>query len=221
MLRAWLAQATCAFRAGPAIDGLCSAIVSIGNDAGDLDSLVSSIAIASLRPIGDRSGRPLWLPVAPFARCDFRLRQDACLLFKHVGFDSDESGAPTDLLFLDEADPEVADQWRDAGGLGLALVDHNACVPGVASIFGERVVAIVDHHNDEQRHLVPPQSAEEGGQDVKTIESSRVESSQLASMVCGTSLRLIEPAVGSTCSLLVELMDDSDSAGDCFHSHSP
>ena len=155
MLRSWLARSLCTFRARPmGTEGPSAAIVSIGNDAGDLDSLVSSIAIANWRPIGGTDNRaPLWLPVAPFARSDFRLRQDACLLFGHLGLEFDEVGAPTDLMHIDEVDAGTVASWRDAGGLGVALVDHNACLPGAASIFGERVVAIVDHHNDERCHL--------------------------------------------------------------------
>lgn len=196
MLIPWLAQSLLQFRSGPAVDGASVAIVSIGNDAGDLDSLASSIAIADWQPIGGCDGRPLWMPVAPFARCDFRLRQDACLLFDHLGFTMDEFGAPVELLYLDEAeDAALSGRWRDAGGLGLALVDHNACVPGVAAAFGERVVAIVDHHNDEKRH--DPASEAAGAAD-----------DALAAMLRGSPpLRVVDPAMGSTCSLLAERMD--------------
>ena len=200
MLQPWLAQAMISFRAGPTAGTYSSAIVSIGNDAGDLDSLVSSIAIADWQPLGSCQGRPIWLPVAPFARGDFRLRQDACLLFKHVGFQFDGAGAPQDLLHLDECDAKAASEWIVAGGLGLALVDHNSCVPGVSSIFGDRVVAIVDHHNDEQKHM---QAA------------APVAADALSAMLLldRPAVRIIEPAVGSTCSLLAELIDDDVPAG--------
>ncbi|EOD19876.1 hypothetical protein EMIHUDRAFT_242499, partial [Emiliania huxleyi CCMP1516] len=130
------------FRAGPDPDGFQAAIVGIGNDAGDLDSLAASIAIADWQPVGGCGGRPLWVPIAPFPRSDFRLRQDACLLFNHIGFSFDGAGAPEALLHLDDVDAATARRWSDAGGLGLALVDHNACVPGVRSLLGDRVVAI-------------------------------------------------------------------------------
>ena len=212
----WLASATRKWKSGPTANGFSAAIVSIGNDAGDLDSLVSSIAMADLQPVGGshkghnhttgtkrkwskgHNGRPLWLPVVPFARGDFRLRQDACLAFRHVGFTFDEAGAPADLLHLDEATAETAALWSGAGGLGLALVDHNACLPDVCTRFGERVVAIVDHHNDERRH-------------VDLDEARRREPADaLVAMLEGSSrtlLRTVRPDVGSTCSLLVELME--------------
>ena len=57
MLQPWLAQAIAGFRAGPEAAGFSSAIVSIGNDAGDLDSLVSSLAIADWQPVGACGGQ--------------------------------------------------------------------------------------------------------------------------------------------------------------------
>ena len=198
MLQHWLLRSLTQFRAGPDAQWPTAAVVGIGNDAGDLDSLVSSIALADWQPVGGCDGRPLWLPVVPFAREDFRLRQDACLLFRHVGLDFDDLGAPQHLLHLDEVDPALAARWRNAGGLGLALVDHNVVVAGVASALGERVVAVYDHHNDEKRHLELP-----AGDDA------------LSAMLGGRPpARIVDPAVGSTCSLLAELMDRTpDGAG--------
>lgn len=200
MLNRWLAQALVSFRAGPVADGKTAAVVAIGNDAGDLDSLVSSIAMADWQPVGGCGNWPLWVPVAPFARADFRLRQDACLLFRHVGLEFDNTiGAPTSMQFLDSVDAEESACWRDAGGLGMALVDHNACTADVAALFGERVVAIIDHHNDEQRHIdpTPPDPPD-----------------TLSAMVAASpQLRIIEPKVGSTCSLLAELMDGAGAGG--------
>jgi len=189
MLSPWLAhtQALTAYRAGPA--NSLGAIVVIGNEAGDLDSLVSALAMAAWQPFG---GGALWVPVAPFARCDFRLRQDACLLFRHAGLTFDDADAPADLLHLDEADAATAKAWQAGAGLGVALVDHNVQAAEVASVFGERVVAIVDHHNDAGRALAPP--LDDG----------------LGAVVVGSAaLRHIDPSAGSTCSMLTELMDDA------------
>ena len=198
-MQPWLAHALCAFRVGPTHTGQ-AAVVSIGNDGGDLDSLCSSMALAVWRPIGEDDGiEPLWVPVAPFDRCDFKLRQDACLLFGHVNLPFDDDGAPAELLHLDDLDCELTAKWQGAGGLGVALVDHNACGAGVGKVLGERVVAIVDHHSDEKRHLVPSSSdaaVEAAGDDA------------LAALVTAAPpLRVVDPAVGSTCSLLAELMD--------------
>ena len=215
MLGSWLASAMLQWKAGPTVDGFDAAVVSIGNDAGDLDSLVSSIAMADFQPIGGCGGRPLWLPVVPFPRSDFRLRQDACILFRHVGMAFDEAGAPTDLLHLDEVDVETAVLWRTAGGLGVALVDHNACLPDVSARFGARIVAIVDHHNDEGSHL----ELAAGERDV----AGGKPDDALSRMLEGSAplLRLVHPEAGSTCSLLVELMDSTSPGGGGLSARSP
>ena len=62
-------------------------------------------------------------------------------------------------------------------------------VPGVVSLLGEEVVAIVDHHNDEGRY-----------KDILVLDDTRDPLGPLG------PLRVIEPAVGSTCSLLANLM---------------
>ena len=185
-LRPWLAQAAKQFVGGPR----GPAVVSIGNEAGDLDSLASSMALAAWAPVAGVD----WVPLAPFAARDFRLRGDARLLFGHVGFSFDEAtGAPRELLFApDEAAVAAAAAAREAGfGLGVALVDHNAAAADVVAAYGTRVVAVVDHHNDEGGSL------DRGGE----------TGDALAAAVAAASPpppRVVDPAVGSTCSLVVE-----------------
>ena len=92
------------------------------------------------------------------------------------------AGALEGVLYADE--PRVrtaAAAW--APSLGVALTDHNAIGAGVAAVFGDNVVAIVDHHHDERRHC-------SDGEGVPGVPR----------------LREIDPLVGSSCSLLVELM---------------
>ena len=136
------------FLAGPAVEaGDPRALVYIGNAAGDLDTIVSSLTAAFVREQGapdGASGAPgapeatLHVPVLPFARADFRLRQDASLLFAHCGFEIDGQGAPSELLFWDEVSVELAAAWR-AAGLGLVLTDHNALTPAVGAALGQQV----------------------------------------------------------------------------------
>ena len=108
---------------------------------------------------------------------DFRLRQDASLLFGHCA-SLDDAGAPAQLLHLDDLGGGAA-SWRGADSLTVALTDHNVCLPGVTeAVGGAPVAAIVDHHNDEVKH-----------------------------MDTTAALREIDPAVGSCCSLIVEMAD--------------
>ena len=138
-----------AYQAGPTAQRL-SALVCVGNDAGDIDSLVSAIGLAAL--LRRLEPTVLHTPCAPFPRCDFRLRQDACLLFGHSEeMRFDDAGAPAELVHLDDLEAASA-EWADSGGLALALTDHNVCLPGVASALGGApVVSIVDHHTTTSR----------------------------------------------------------------------
>jgi hypothetical protein len=147
----FLGRAKRTFLAGPA-SGEPRALVYIGNAAGDLDTIVSSLTAAFVREQqpggagapgapGGALGAPaaaLHVPVLPFARADFRLRQDASLLFAHCGFELDGQGAPSELLFWDEVSAELASAWR-AAGLGLVLTDHNALTPAVGAALGQQV----------------------------------------------------------------------------------
>jgi len=144
----------------------------VGNDAGDLDSVVSAMALSYwLDTPGQR-----YLPAASFPRQDFKLRQDAALLFAHSGLPCGADAAPTNLLHWGELTPEALGRWP---GIGVALTDHNKVAVEVAGTLGARttVAAVVDHHNDER-----------------------------AASTLSSPLRVIDAAAGSTCSLLAELM---------------
>jgi inorganic pyrophosphatase/exopolyphosphatase len=196
-LDAWLSRSKAAFLAGPTATTR-SAVVSLGNEAGDLDSIVSAVAYSEWHDDLIQEG-PLFVPAASFERRDFALRRDASLLFQHAGVPFDKQlGAPASLLCLDEIQ-HASGAWRaqpDPPSLGLALVDHNKCVPIVASTVTDHVVAIVDHHNDERQHLnsVPP-----GGGGAVCAQAP-------GGLGAVPPLREIDPGAGSTCSLLVELM---------------
>jgi exopolyphosphatase len=173
------ASALASFLAGPTVQ-LPRAVVCIGNDAGDIDSLASALGLAVV--LQQRQPDALYVPCAPFARRDFRLRQDASLLFGHCA-SLDDAGAPAELMHLDDLGGGAA-SWRDADSLTVALTDHNVCLPGVTeAVGGAPVAAIVDHHNDEAKH------------------------------VDTAALREVDPAVGSCCSLIVEMADAATLGG--------
>ena len=61
-------------------------IFAVGNEAGDLDSIVSSIGIAWLYNALDTTDATRVVPLIPFPRSEFRLRRDVVYLFHLVGF---------------------------------------------------------------------------------------------------------------------------------------
>jgi len=195
-----LTRALASFLAGPPLSRSAAAVVvSVGNDAGDLDSLVSAIAYAEWQQAATpEAAEVLFVPLAPFKRRDFRLRTDATLLFEHCGVPLDaDTGAPASLLHLDEAAAPAA-AWE--GRLGITLTDHNACVPAVAAALGERINAIVDHHNDERRHLVDAD------------EPTACKPAAAVGLAAVRSVREVDPSTGSACSLMAELMSDAELA---------
>ena len=112
--------------------------VVIGNEAADLDSMVSAVIYGQLSSARGAPGDPLVVPVVNCPRGDFVLRTEAVYLFAAQGLDVDA------LIFIDEID---LDGLYRAGRLRLTLVDHNILSVHQAS-YANAVEAIIDHHAD-------------------------------------------------------------------------
>ena len=152
--QAFVAQSRAAFLAGPSAGATASATVWVGNVAGDLDTIVSAVCAAYCRQVqGAEPASRQHVPLVPFPRPDFRLRQDACLLFRHCGFDFDSEGAVESLLYFPDEAAAPAEAWRGAGALSVALTDHNRLAEHFAASLGDVVVEVIDHHSDERAHL--------------------------------------------------------------------
>ncbi|TFY53466.1 hypothetical protein EVG20_g10102 [Dentipellis fragilis] len=108
--------------------------VVMGNEAGDLDSLASSIAYAWY---ATNAKRTLTIPLIRTPRDDFALRAENQHALALAGIDP-----ARDLLCMDDAPTSPSDKF--------ALVDHNALAPRYAAACPDaRVVAVIDHHEDE------------------------------------------------------------------------
>ncbi|KAL0962302.1 hypothetical protein UPYG_G00338310 [Umbra pygmaea] len=114
--------------------------VVLGNEACDLDSMVSSLAFAYfLYKTSGGLGKTV-VPVLNIQRAEFPLRRDNILLLK-------ESGIPPEaLVFRDEVDLAVLHR---AKRLSLTLVDHNV-LPSADSELEEAVVEVIDNHQSER-----------------------------------------------------------------------
>ncbi|TFK75695.1 DHH phosphoesterase [Pluteus cervinus] len=112
--------------------------VVMGNEAGDLDTVASSVAYAYL--YAKLHNTPT-IPLIQTARSDLHLRAENLQALTFSGFSSNSS----DLLTIDDlpsASPFPSHKF--------ALVDHNH----LGSIFSQNnpqatIVAVVDHHADE------------------------------------------------------------------------
>lgn len=119
-----------------------AAVVVLGNEAADLDSMVSAILFGRLKSACRRPGTPLAVPVINCPRGDFVLRTEAMYLFSRLGLESES------LVFIDDID---LDRPYRAGRLRLTLVDHNILSAGQEQ-FADAVEAIIDHHADGGRY---------------------------------------------------------------------
>ncbi|XP_017260386.1 exopolyphosphatase PRUNE1, partial [Kryptolebias marmoratus] len=121
---------------GPAGPGVH---VVLGNEACDLDSMVSSLAFAYFlsKTVG---GEALALPLLNIRQSELVLRSDIIFLLRQTGL------SPDLLLFRDQLDLRALHQ---AGRLQLTLVDHNI-LPSSDRDLEAAVVQVIDHHHLER-----------------------------------------------------------------------
>ncbi|MCP3877139.1 MAG: hypothetical protein GY701_01910 [Sulfitobacter sp.] len=119
-------------------NGAHAGAIAIGNEAADLDSMVSAILYGQLATAFRAPAAPPVLPVVNCPRVDFTLRTEAVYLFATLGVDVDA------LLFIDEVDLEALHR---AGRLRFTLVDHNI-LSADQEKYADAVEAIIDHHPD-------------------------------------------------------------------------
>ncbi|XP_075301246.1 exopolyphosphatase PRUNE1 isoform X2 [Opisthocomus hoazin] len=109
--------------------------VVMGNEACDLDSTVSALALAYFLAQTAPAPRAAFIPVLNIPRADFALRTETTFLLR-------EQGIPAaSLVFRDEVDLGALHR---AGLLTLTLVDHHV-LPGADAALEEAVVEVLDH----------------------------------------------------------------------------
>ncbi|KAF8465873.1 DHH phosphoesterase [Russula ochroleuca] len=111
--------------------------ISMGNEAGDLDSLASAIAYAWYATC--YLGQPT-VPLLQTPRADLSLRAENLYALEFSGVDA------AHLLTGDELPADTSPAGK------YVLLDHNALTGRFAEDENACVVAIVDHHADEERH---------------------------------------------------------------------
>lgn len=107
-----------------------------GNEATDLDSMVSAIGLAWVLGTGKKPCKAL--PLIPIKRDDLRLKTEGRWVLARTGIDAEN------LLFLDDVSSleDLMSRVR-----GIALVDHNRPANGFSK-YQEKVRLILDHHED-------------------------------------------------------------------------
>ncbi|KAM3417280.1 hypothetical protein BST61_g5536 [Cercospora zeina] len=115
----------------------------IGNESADLDSITSALVygyIQSSQLESKRTGK-LWIPVTNIPASDLALRPELTALLKHADI------KPSELITLDDLGPEPL----PADKTEWTLVDHNSFLGNLGTLYASRVVAVIDHHEDENQ----------------------------------------------------------------------
>ncbi|NXI43257.1 PRUN1 Exopolyphosphatase, partial [Galbula dea] len=109
--------------------------VVLGNEACDLDSTVSALALAYFLAKTSPAPKTAFVPVLNIPRADFTLRTETTFLLREQGIPS------SSLIFRDEID---LGGLHRAGLLSLTLVDHHV-LPCADAALEDAVVEILDH----------------------------------------------------------------------------
>ncbi|XP_004618183.1 exopolyphosphatase PRUNE1 isoform X1 [Sorex araneus] len=118
--------------------------VVLGNEACDLDSTVSALALAFYLAKTTET-EEIFVPILNIQRSELPLRADIVFFLQKVNI-------PESLLiFRDEADLHALHQ---AGQLTLTLVDHHV-LPKADAALEEAVAEVLDHRPVEQKAHVP------------------------------------------------------------------
>ncbi|XP_012713081.2 exopolyphosphatase PRUNE1 [Fundulus heteroclitus] len=117
--------------------------IVLGNEACDVDSMVSALAFAYFL-FKTAGGDSLVLPLLNVRQSELALRSDNLFLLRQTGL------SPQLLLFRDQLDLRALHR---AGRLRLTLVDHNVLSSSDSDLEGA-VVEVIDHHQLERK--LPP-----------------------------------------------------------------
>ena len=176
--------------------------IIMGNEAGDADSIISSLALSYVKTMSGENGENgendvdgsgtcsgedslediLHLPVISINKEDMSLRRDVVLLLQMAGiYNHDE------LVYLDDptfvsmiADVNANEHDFDVDKSSITLVDHNKIRSSLMHLE-QYVHAIIDHHQDEGCHT----------------ESTTTSTREIA-------FEDQQATVGSTCTLVTE-----------------
>ena len=166
MMKHFAEKCAASFRARAA------ATIVLGNEAGDMDSVVGSYYLAYLlQCLADRHDTsynykgPI-CPMINFPRCDLTLRNDVLqtlaregnitpdLVFSCTPGDEDEGYLP----LFSPANATESPSEHVLHSAGIILFDHNKLAPWQSAALSSRVIGVVDHHADEQLY----ESSEQG-----------------------------------------------------------
>ena len=131
--------------------------IYIGNEAGDADSIISSLCMAYLRSKKDNNIDSIHLPLVCVNRKDIHLRHDVELLLQSIKLDLN------DLICIDDLSITSSNNKdNQENNIKFILLDHNVISNKVINKFNNNnqninidnsIEEIIDHHIDGGQYL--------------------------------------------------------------------
>ncbi|KAK9472768.1 uncharacterized protein V1510DRAFT_378208 [Dipodascopsis tothii] len=119
-----------------------------GNASADLDSFTSSLVFAYLSQTKERfQDYKRVLPLFNIPREEVALRPELLHLLANLRIPSEDVICLDEYLEYVRAVPEAKDSTD------IVLVDHNNLLAELGELYGDRVVGIIDHHQNEGKPL--------------------------------------------------------------------
>jgi exopolyphosphatase len=122
----------------------------------DLDSMSCSILYAYIRSMSPpkKAFSSVYVPITNIVASDIQLRPEYVAVFRHANIESKHLITLDDLPALSDIRSKLAPE-----NTRWILVDHNALQGQLGKIYADRVVGVIDHHDDEGK--VPADTGEE------------------------------------------------------------
>ncbi|KAG2375331.1 hypothetical protein C9374_009954 [Naegleria lovaniensis] len=119
--------------------------VCIGNQASDLDSIISSITYSYAL---SKKNNVKTLPILNIPQDEYNLRTDATWFLEKFGVGAD------DLIFYHQNPTltRILEKLTQENTLRVILTDHNKLAPEQEDFLGKFVFEIIDHHADEKHY---------------------------------------------------------------------
>jgi len=128
--------------------------VIMGNEAGDCDSIISSLALTYIYSNYEQ-GTGMYLPLCSINRDDMSLRGETTLLLERCGINVKQliylDDDVTQALFFDESSDISPSSPNMKDFVQITLTDHNRIRSSMRA-FSDNVIGIIDHHLDEKYH---------------------------------------------------------------------
>ncbi|XBW37025.1 hypothetical protein QEN19_002605 [Hanseniaspora menglaensis] len=121
--------------------------ICCGNQSSDMDSVVSAIIYSYFNYLDNNK---LILPVINIPREDLKLRKDIVNVLESVGIEKDTDDKKSPLIFIEDI-KQIKKSLKCS--IDAILVDHNE-IQGIAIDTIDRVIGIIDHHEDTKTYNV-------------------------------------------------------------------